>query len=479
MAGFCCCLPPSRGPSLQSPPGPIEDTTERPLEPPCSRNSIRSQSEIQPRQIQPQIASGNSCSGIPIALGVPTELDELVVDDSESECNQARLARKTSSVLDVIRTRLIRQSPSERETIQRPRIFPGNSENEVARRAELRRLRQQRIQEELDGASNQEDQSIASSHRNTPCFSSLTSLTNHGGPRDTIEFLVLDKNMSSPVEHSTKTSFKSSDTFNGRKTAPLQSPSYDSLLPSANFQQAPNNNNRMGQCEDQNDKVIPQVPCLTNSPTSPQLDLALPSYQISNRAEQSSEDYQSALNTWLMAQKLSSSESPGISTDDSDGKEFTMPMHSSPSPEHQKDNVLEDLSADLSVIIKNLSDDRISKESDKMSTISEISLRKTAGAASNVDIEEQGQANYKDIPVLEKSSSQDLAESYAAALAFNSQLDNGSSNYNSVRPSFQPSPVRSYINLHHLDPQELNSVTWIPFRCELFLICNTGLLSWI
>ncbi|CAH0041441.1 unnamed protein product [Clonostachys solani] len=100
-----------------------------------------------------------------------------------------------------------------------------------------------------------------------------------------------------------------------------------------------------------------------------------------------------------------------------------------------------------------------------MSTISEISLRNTEGA-SNVDIDEQGQANYKDIPVLEKSSSQDLAESYAAALAFNSQLDNGSSNYNSVRPSFQPSPVRSYLNLHRLDPQDLNSVTWIPFRCH-------------
>ncbi|CAI6097064.1 unnamed protein product [Clonostachys chloroleuca] len=112
-----------------------------------------------------------------------------------------------------------------------------------------------------------------------------------------------------------------------------------------------------------------------------------------------------------------------------------------------------------------------------MSTISEISLRNTAGAASNVDIEEQGQANYKDIPVLEKSSSQDLAESYAAALAFNSQLDNGSSNYNSVRPSFQPSPVRSYINLHHLDPQELNSVTWIPFRCHEIGSDSTGSLN--
>jgi hypothetical protein len=166
-----------------------------------------------------------------------------------------------------------------------------------------------------------------------------------------------------------------------------------------------------------------------------------------------------------MAQKLSLTESPGISTDDSDGKEFTVPRHSSPSPENQKDNVLEDLSADLSVITKIISDDGISKESDKMSTISEISLRNTAGA-SNVDTDEQGKANYKDIPVLEKSSSQDLAESYAAALAFNSQLDNGSSNYNSVRPSFQPSPVRSYLNLHHLDPQDLNSVTWIPFRCE-------------
>ncbi|VUC22780.1 unnamed protein product [Clonostachys rosea] len=269
--------------------------------------------------------------------------------------------------------------------------------------------------------------------------------------------------MSSPIENSTKTSFKSSDTFNGRKTAPLQSPSYASLSPSTNFQQALNNDIHTGQIENQHDKATPQLCCLPNSSSSPPSGVAGSAHPISDRVEQSSEDYQSALNTWLMAQNLSLVDSPVMSTDEADCKDFVVPRDSSPSPETQKDSTLEDIPADLSVIAKDVSQDRTSKDPDKMSTISEISLRNTEGT-SNVDIDERGQANYKDIPVLAKSSSQDLAESYAAALAFNFQQDNGSSNYNSVRPSFQPSPVRSYLNLHRLDPQDLNSVTWVPFR---------------
>lgn len=68
--------------------------------------------------------------------------------------------------------------------------------------------------------------------------------------------------------------------------------------------------------------------------------------------------------------------------------------------------------------------------------------------------------------IVPQSSSDDLAESYAIAMAFSVPQDTGSSNYNSLMPSFQPSPARSQTNLNKLNLQDLQSLQLSPFNCK-------------
>ncbi|KAH6606760.1 glutathione-dependent formaldehyde-activating enzyme [Trichoderma cornu-damae] len=121
-----------------------------------------------------------------------TELEQLVVDDSDGDGEDDNALAKTSSALNVVRTKLIRHISHENEPSRRSRASAGHSREEVARRAELRRFRHQRIQEELKNEESNAESS-STSHRSTRYLSPLIDPGQPGvGPRDAIEFTVTD-----------------------------------------------------------------------------------------------------------------------------------------------------------------------------------------------------------------------------------------------------------------------------------------------
>ncbi|KAM4059205.1 hypothetical protein HRG_007933 [Hirsutella rhossiliensis] len=191
MQAFCCCSSRRRGRlvsgqdnkaasslPVSSPAGLAEsrfDWSARKTKHPAAQpNDVPASAQVSP------------CEG-------PVELCQLVADnDSDSHDDTSQSAKRSTGTLEVVRSKLIRHMPQDNEVRRQSRLAAGHSEEELARRAELRRFRQQRIQDELD-KDKSNDEGSESSHRSTRYLSPLIQLGQSGiGPRDTIEFTVDD-----------------------------------------------------------------------------------------------------------------------------------------------------------------------------------------------------------------------------------------------------------------------------------------------
>lgn len=98
--------------------------------------------------------------------------------------------RKSSNAFEAVKSKVIRHLSQDKESSQKPQASPSSDEDEIARRAELRRFRAKRIQEEL-----KEDRSKSVSNhtsiRSTKYLSPLIDIGLPGhGPRDAIEFSI-------------------------------------------------------------------------------------------------------------------------------------------------------------------------------------------------------------------------------------------------------------------------------------------------
>lgn len=119
------------------------------------------------------------------------DLSSLEVEDSD-DGNDGGLggARYSStSTLEVLKAKFIRRLSQLSEHSSGSRHTP-RSEGELARRAELRRLRQKRIEEELKDEQEAEKKTFPHDHRSS--FGHHGGQLPRGGPRDTIEFGVAD-----------------------------------------------------------------------------------------------------------------------------------------------------------------------------------------------------------------------------------------------------------------------------------------------
>lgn len=114
------------------------------------------------------------------------------VDDSGSEDEQANQKRSPTSTLGALKTKLIRRLSQSSQTKRQSQHNIGDSREEVARRAELRRLRQRRIKEELETEEKVETKSNESGPPKSG--SSVPMDIPGGGPRDDIEFSVCEAN---------------------------------------------------------------------------------------------------------------------------------------------------------------------------------------------------------------------------------------------------------------------------------------------
>ncbi|KAI1817147.1 hypothetical protein GGS20DRAFT_593069 [Poronia punctata] len=129
-------------------------------------------------------------------LNVPTyhsivDPDAVEVEDSDDDMQERHTAPPTPSTLGAFKTKLIRRLSHRADTKPACRLSVGNSDEELARRAELKRLMHKRIQEEL---KDEEVGEKEESRRGSPNSSSVNKRKDSdlpgGGPRDTIEFSV-------------------------------------------------------------------------------------------------------------------------------------------------------------------------------------------------------------------------------------------------------------------------------------------------
>ncbi|KAK1836107.1 hypothetical protein QBC39DRAFT_108410 [Podospora conica] len=149
---------------------------------------------------------------MPVSL-VPidhVDVGELVIEDSDNDepPDSGTHARSASSTLQLVRTHLRRHISQDSLSKRKSRSAVGSSQEEIERRAELKRLRHKRIQEELSSEDDNKaplgEASIQRQH------GASIEVLPHGGPRDTIEFsMVTDdsridcdtQGVSPPAEH--------------------------------------------------------------------------------------------------------------------------------------------------------------------------------------------------------------------------------------------------------------------------------------
>jgi hypothetical protein len=158
--------------------------------------------------------SKTSLSMVKPLPGIPTdtiELAQLVIDESDDEDAHGRGSdrNRSTSTLEAVKKRLHRRISVDSDTRRKGRPMIGKSEEEVARRAELKRLMHKRIRDEL---GYDEAQTLLARH------STNSSAEKHAppsievriGPRDAIEFGVSEVSDDQPVA----------------STAPIKTPSY-------------------------------------------------------------------------------------------------------------------------------------------------------------------------------------------------------------------------------------------------------------
>ncbi|UKZ77317.1 hypothetical protein TrVFT333_005037 [Trichoderma virens FT-333] len=355
----------------------------------------------------------------------PTELGQLVVDDSDGDGEEDNPLTKTSSALNVVRTKLIRRISHENEPNRRSRASAGHSQEEVARRAELRRFRHQRIQEEL---KNEESNAEV-------------------GPRDAIEFTVEDAHLNTAQPHPTQESQRTEAQHveactSSQEQGAVLKPAITSAVSGAESW----------------DQVHPLRPPSTHSSTSqklagcsykvPRLDRVLGAdseFDIRHGAHAWEE--QSALGIWLAAQGLqsrSSSIRPGGSeTNDKNlGNQVSSP---------QEDFGGIDSTAD--VLLPTRCQGSITEELHDRNNSFESASFVSSLPNDRMQID-------ADATLLGRNL---LLESDTLDIATTRPVDPSSSDYPSVLPSFQPSPDRSQSNFHHLSAEDLESLELSPF----------------
>ncbi|KAI1635488.1 hypothetical protein F4809DRAFT_664190 [Biscogniauxia mediterranea] len=116
----------------------------------------------------------------------PTILD---VEDSDDDMLVRNTGKPNIGALESIKTKLIRRLSHKSEAKRFSQQSLGNSDEEIARRAELKRLMRKRIQDELK--SEEQDGRARSRCPDEPVYDNcLEPNLPGGGPRDTLEFAV-------------------------------------------------------------------------------------------------------------------------------------------------------------------------------------------------------------------------------------------------------------------------------------------------
>ncbi|PQK13999.1 hypothetical protein BB8028_0004g09300 [Beauveria bassiana] len=159
-----------------------------------SRRRGKKASSVSSDDVAPKVTAGK---GPPDTINhsaiIPPGPSRLSLDDFGVQTLELP-KRKSSNALEAVKAKLIRHWSYNKDQPQKSRASPDGDKDEIARRAELRRFRARRIQEEL----NQDHSKCVSTHtsiRSTRYLSPLIDIGRPGrGPRDTIEFSIDSSN---------------------------------------------------------------------------------------------------------------------------------------------------------------------------------------------------------------------------------------------------------------------------------------------
>lgn len=427
-------------------------------------------------------------SGIVAAVPVntpshgPVDLDQLLVDDSDGEDDRNALHRKATSTW-----KLIRKSMScifSRNDAGRNRVpsIGALSQEDLARRAELKRLMHKRIQDELQI----EDTVIkSSSEPRTSIQQPLATILEQpgGGPRDTIEFAVDNPDARHPSSSGSMTGPRQSLeakspvsstcgkvclSTGGKASRPFPT-SNSNTLPrqvvwdgTALFD-SPKPLREWTQREPHifSDRDIYSEPIGNKGPIGPE--------RLSSHDSQSL-DTTSVLAMWLSAQGMRSRDQSltrietTITSCSTSSADLEPPLTD---PIAGRNLPLVSLPADLGTNLTQSS----SKEADTPAKTGEPAKDQLTKSEPNCHVLDNG---------ISLSPSQDLAESYAIAMAFDDTVDLSSSKYTSVMPSSQVTPATSQPHIPYpFNSQDLQGISTVPYSGKTFVdVPAINLLMW-
>ncbi|KAI0098575.1 hypothetical protein F4776DRAFT_658410 [Hypoxylon sp. NC0597] len=192
MSIFCCCR--GRRTIYRESDLERQDIIELPVHPPRAKLSKLPLSTSEPELSPPQIVTTKAPSllhtSIPEATVDPAILE---VEDSDDDEPIRSTRNSSTGTLGVIKTRFIRPLSQKSESRRHSQQSLGTSDEELARRAELKRLMHKRIQEELKSEEEQEEVEVKANNLEALKPDSSTNIgLPGGGPRDNLEFSVSD-----------------------------------------------------------------------------------------------------------------------------------------------------------------------------------------------------------------------------------------------------------------------------------------------
>ncbi|KAI0853882.1 hypothetical protein F5Y00DRAFT_269242 [Daldinia vernicosa] len=199
MSIFCCYRT-----QRTASPETGQDVFELPTRPPrvklTSPSFPTSGFELSPPEIVAKETPSLSHNRLQEATVDPTIID---IEDSDDDDEPVRSTRNSSTgTLGAIRTKFIRRLSQKSESKRHSQQSLGTSDEEIARRAELKRLMRKRIQEELKSEKEQEEveTQTGNTEESKPCSTANAGFP-RGGPRDNIEFCVLDVSEPGPQDN--------------------------------------------------------------------------------------------------------------------------------------------------------------------------------------------------------------------------------------------------------------------------------------
>lgn len=200
MVVFCCCTAPR---SLSGPRTTGDDAAWPAPPPPVRLPGPLTLNPVVPVHVTFPISAYSTVpTGRPMPASLvpidPVDVGELVIEDSDNDesPDSATHNRSASSTLQLVRTHLRRHISQDSLSKRKSRSAVGSSQEEIERRAELKRLRHKRIQEELSSEDdNKTPLGETSSQRHN---GASIEILPRGGPRDTIEFSVTEDSRIDP-----------------------------------------------------------------------------------------------------------------------------------------------------------------------------------------------------------------------------------------------------------------------------------------